>query len=355
MIVVLEPVCSSWVHEDANAGFLQSVRENCKDHVTFIAEKEHINCIRKICQADGVDFVRIKKTVPKKDSDDYVHLVYYFRLLMTVIWKYRPQKLFVLCAYRPCLLATEMNALFNYKVEMNIVIHGMVEKYKGNHDAYRRIFGLSQIFNNIKFITYSPYCTGSYWNIEDKKFIFMDLYYINKEIKKVQKKTENKVIIGIIGACANEKAKKIILYINQQQLKKTYEFWVISKNGKMFQYIDNVKVLDLEFDRKRKQILLQKLNYLLLPYDQEEYALSASGVLWDAILHKIPCFMLGSNYFKYYMQYNIGYQADNIKNLCKIIIDIIQRKEDERQIFYVGLDKIKIKREETMKILLGEK
>ncbi len=354
MIIVLEPVCSSWIHEDANAGFLQLVRKNCKDRVVFIAEKEHIYCVRKICHIDDVEFVRIGSTVPKKDADDFKHLLYYFRLLMLVICKYRPKKLFVLCAYRPCLLAAEMCALFNHNVEVNIVIHSMIEKYKGNQDAYRCIFCLSQFFNKLRFITYSPYCTGNYWRIDEKKFIFMDLNYVDAEKKKVKKKGEEKIVIGIIGACANEKAKKIILFINRHQLTKPYEFWVISNNGKMFRYIDNVKVLDLNFDRKRKQVLLQQLNYILLPYDQEEYALSASGVLWDAILHKIPCFMLGSDYLKYYMKYNIGYQADNIKNLCKIIIDKIQNIEDESQMFFVGLDQMMQKRDETMKFLLRE-
>lgn len=352
MIVLLEPVCSSWIHEEANAGFLQLVCKHYSGQVTFIAEKEHIHCIRNIYMNDDINYVKIKNPVKKDDSDDYIHIYYYLQLLKAVVLKYRPEKLFILCAYRPCMLAAELIALRFFKMEINIILHGMIEKSKGHFDSYRRIFYLSTFCKKLRFITYSPYCSGGQWNIGKDKFVFIDQCYTDQSIKYIRKKKKKKVIIGIVGACANEKAKKIITFVNQHPLNMPYEFWVASKYGVKFRHIDHVKVVDLEFDRKKKEEMLQQFDYLLIPYDQQEYALSASGVLWDAISSRVPCFMLGSYYFKYYMKYKVGYQADNIKDLCKMIFEKIQRPEDEDPTLFVNLDSIQQRREETIKLLL---
>jgi len=354
MIVLLEPICSSWIHEEANAGFLQIVDQNCTERIVFIAEKEHVHCIRRIYRNDDIDYVIIKNPVKKDDSDNFVNLFYYVKLLKEVMLKFRPEKLFILCAYRPCILAAEMISILFHKVDINIILHGMVEKYKGHYDSYKSFFYLSEFCKKLRFITYSPFCTGAHWNIDDEKIVFVDQHFIGHRVNKKRiEGSKKKIIIGILGACANEKAKKIIMAVNQHELNVPYEFWVASKYGQKFRHMENVKVLGLEFDRKEKYKLLQQFDYLLLPYDKDEYALSASGVLWDAILNKIPCFMLGSDYCKYYMQYKIGYQADNIKDLCKIIFERLQRAQGDNPVLFVGLDKIDKNRIETMKSLLS--
>lgn len=354
MVVLLEPICSAWIHEDANAGFLQLVKQNCEDEIAFIAEKKHIQCIKKIYLDNDIEFISIKNPVEKSDSDDYIHFLYYFGLLKTVIWNYKPDRLFILCAYRPCILAAELAAIIYRKLEINIILHGMVEVCKGHHGSYRTLFHFSKFCNRLRFITFSPYCTGAYWDVNENKFIFLHLNYLEYKLHRKDKQKQIKKVIGIIGACANDNAKKIIQYMNQHDLDANYEFWVASKYGKKFKNLNNVKVLELEFNRRKKMELLQQVDYLLLPYGQDEYALSASGVLWDAIMGQIPCFMLGSHYFKYYMQFKVGYQADNIKDLCKIMMEKIECTEDEKQDLFIGLDKLELQKRMAMKLLLSK-
>lgn len=354
MIILLEPICSSWTHEEVNAGFLQLVRKNSSDEVVYIGEKEHVRCIRNILADSNVDYKVIAGQMPWQDTDSYENTASYFRLLCSIILKYKPSILFVLCGYRPCILAVEMVSFLFPHIKINLTIHGMVEEYKGNGKSYKNLFKLAECFRNLQFVTYSPFCTESYWGLKRKKFFFLHHPYINIENKIFERQgcKKEKITIGIIGACANDKALRVIYMVNKCELNQNYEFLVISRFGRYFRHLKNVRVMELEFDRESKNRLMKDMDYLLLPYGRYEYALSASGVLWDAIANQVPCLMLDSKYFEYYMPHTIGYQAKDINELCKVICKIIQLNREKSEIFFTDIGKIEQERDRIMRQML---
>ncbi|MCM1120968.1 MAG: hypothetical protein NC416_00140 [Eubacterium sp.] len=355
MIVLLEPVCSAWIHEEVNAGFLQLIMNNSSDEeVTYIGEKNHLHCIKKIYDNPQVHFIVLSRFIDFHAADLYKNLFEYFRLLCSVMIRCKPDKLFVLCGYRPCILAVELVSILFRNVEINLIVHGMIEEKKGHKKSYDKLFKIGNSCKRLRFVSYSPYCTGRYWNIKEDKFVFLHHPYVksSQHTPASRKSKESKIIIGIIGACANEKAKKLISLVNKNELINEYEFWVASKFGKKFKNLKNVKVLDLEFERKNIEKIMCSMNYLLLPYGKDEYMLSASGVVWDAVSNRIPCLMLDSKYFAYYMPYKIGYQADSIKELCEIICDRIQEGGGGNDTFFVGMDQIDWENEKKIKYLL---
>lgn len=356
MIILVEPVCSVWVHEEVNAGFLQLITDNSDEEILYIGEKDHIHCVRRIFSCSQIHYVAVKKVLSMEEADFYQNTSYYFRLLNNIIVKYKPKKMFILCGYRPCILASELNAILHRKTEIYFILHGMIEEKKGHKQSYMRLFRVSELCKRLYFISYSPYCTEKYWGIHEKKFVFLHHPYVcRKQIGMTEKRnsdSNNKVIIGVIGACANDKAIKLIESMNQRQGEQQYEFWVISRFGKKFRPLENVKVLAMEFERKEIERMMKKMDYLLLPYGRDEYSVSASGVLWDAIVNKLPCLMLDSKYFGYYMTYKIGYQSDTLEGLCKIICEKTGQKKLEQEAFFVDLDRIISENNKTVKYLL---
>lgn len=355
MIVLVEPVCNGWVHEEVNAGFLQLIADNFHEDILYIGEREHIQCIRRIFDSPRIRYTVIKKTIRMDEADLYRNVVYYFRLLHKIGIRYRPEKLFILCGYRPCLLASELMSIIHRKLKTYFVLHGMVEEKKGHKQSYMKLFRFSRYCKKLCFITYSPYCTGKYWGIHEDKFVFLHHPYIceKKTIHNTRQKRENdKIIVGIIGACANDKAVKLISSVNRSQGAHKCEFWIASRFGKQFRHMENVTVLDLEFERKEMEVLMRKMDFMLLPYGRDDYEISASGVFWDAIANKVPCLMLDSNYFKYYMSYNIGYQTDTIEGLRKIICEELPHKKEEQELFFDGLDSLERENNETVRRLL---
>lgn len=353
MIILLEPVCSSWIHEEVNAGFLQLVRNNSNDEVLYIGEKEHVCCVRKIYADSQVKYKVIIRQASWQGSDSYENTIYYFILMFSVIMKCKPNILFILCGYRPCILAAEMvSFLFPY-IKINFIIHGMIEKYKGNSSSYERLFKIATFCKRLRFVTYNPFCTDNYWGVKRKKFFFLHHPYVKDRSQAIRKERINTgVTIGIIGACANAKALKLISMVNRCKVEGDYEFLVISRFGNHFRHLKNVKVLDITFDREKKTRLMRNMDYLLLPYDRQEYTLSASGVLWDAISNHVPCLMLDCKYFEYYMPYKIGYRAKNIKELCEIVCEKIQCGREENEKFFMDLEKIEQERNRAIRQML---
>lgn len=356
MIVLVEPVCGSWVHEEVNAGFLQMIVNNSADDILYVGEKEHVRCVRKLSGSPRVCYAVIKKTVSMDNADLYENTAYYVRLLNCIITRYRPERLFILCGYRPCLLASVSAALIYRNTDIYFVLHGMIEEKKGHKDSYRKLLKLSMFCRRMRFISYSPYCTGKYWNVKDEKFIFLHHPYIcgkGKTLKENSMNTGTKTVIGIIGACANDKALKLVAEVTRQLVDGCeYEFWVMSRFGKKFRNLKNVRILDLEFERAQIEKVMTKIDFLLIPYGRDEYAVSASGVLWDAIANEIPCLMLDSSYFKYYMKFNIGYLAGSMDGLCRIICGKIKAGSKEQEMFFTDLDKIEAENNRKIKDLL---
>lgn len=321
----------------------------------YIGEIEHIRCVRTIFCNSRVHFVAVREIVNMEAADSYKNFLHYFRLLNSVVTKYEPRIIFILCGYRPCLFASEWIAIIHRRVKVYFVLHGMVEKNKGCSGSYMKLLRFGRHCKRIQFISYSPYCTGRYWGICENKMVFLHHPYVRKdytEPKVVEKDGSDKVIIGVIGACANDKAVKLIVSVNRKAAEHNYEFWVASRFGKKFQNLENVKVLNLEFSRKRIEKLMRKIDFMLMPYGRDEYMMSASGVLWDAIINRLPCLMLDSDYFKYYMSYQIGYQADSIEGLSQAICEILQRKRDGQEKFFVNMDRIASENNETVSALL---
>lgn len=355
MIILLEPVCSAWVHEEVNAGFLKLVSENTDQNVLYVGEKEHLRCVKRIWNGKGVEYKALTKTVPQEEADLYKNTFYYLRLLSDILTRNKPDILFILCGYRPCILAAEITSIFFSKTKIKQVIHGMIEEKKGKAESYARLFANSVYCKNLSFVTYSPYCTDDYWKLKKNKFVFLDHPYI-KEKNDTSASTfpdnSGTTHIGIVGACANTKAFKLISMVNQCNLDDKYEFWIISKYGNRFKKLENVKVLELEFDRINKNRVIHNMDYLLMPYGRDEYRQSASGVLWDAISNRIPCFMLDCKYFGYYSSYKIGYQARDLNELCRIVCEKIQNKKEKSDVFFVGVDKIEDERCKKIQDLL---
>ena len=353
MIVLVEPVCQNWMHEEVNAGLLKLVFDSTGNEIMFIAEKKHIECISKIYPNPNkkIIYKELRIIKPNDEADQYRTIGYYYFLLLNIQKQYRPSNIFITCAYSPCILAAELLALWNKKAKIHVVLHGMVEKNKKNASSYPRLLKFSRFCGNLDFITYSPYCTAEYWGIKSDKIKFLHHPYIKAKRHVVEK--NHKMIIGIIGACANQKALHLIRIINRRNDTNGYQFQVASRFGNRFRGISNVKLIDLSFERKSMERQIKQMDYLLLLYGKEEYMMSASGVFWDAVSNEVPCLVLDCKYFDYYKSYNIGYQAKSISELCNIVSYHIKGNVQKEE-YYVGIEKLEEHNKEVIKGIVND-
>lgn len=327
LIVLLEPVYYAWVHEEVNAGMLKLISDAGRQKVLYIGEREHIQCIHEL-YANNVCFAEITKLLPHNYISEMSSVSYYAGLIKSVIKRYKPKHLFILGAFYPCILAAEFLSVFHPDCCFHVTLHGMVEPGNDLHDLYKKLIGFCRFLPNLDFITYSPYCSADYWKIQEEKMNFIHHPFIKVKYDRSKGKMDGDILrIGIIGACSNTAARKVVAGLNGMELEKKLEFWVFSKFGNRFRNTPNARLIDAEFDRSQMQEALRELDYILIPYGKEEYTMSASGVLWDAVSNEVPCLMLGSRYLAYYNRYHIGYQAETISELCRMVKDKAAKKE----------------------------
>ncbi len=350
MIVVLEPICKAWTHDASNAGLLKVISETIQDECVFIAEKEHLKNVSEIYNNKQVTYKAMKDIVPFNEADLYSHTLYYYELLAQINREYKPKAIFVTCVYRPCILAAEIFSFAHTKLRIHILLHGMVEPEKNRADAYAKLLKASKYCRNLDFLTYGPYCTGKYWGIPDKKMIFIHHFFTNAPKHQVSK--EDKMIIGVIGACATKKAAKILRSINKSNVSENYEFWIVSKFANTFKGMSNTKIIDVPYDRCDMEKLIQQMDYVLIPYGKKEYTLSASGIMWDAISNEVPSIFMDCPYLGYYESYGIGLRADSINEICELLIRKIENKE-RMKVSNAWVDEMELYNKDVIKRISG--
>lgn len=340
MIILLEPICYGWIHEEVNAGMLKLIDECTDDNIFYVGEEEQVKCVSKLYKSDKVHYLDYANLLDRSESDCYKNVFYYYKLIKNILVKRKPTKIIILSAYRPCILASIIHATICRKTQFIVVLHAMVEQARGKSNSYKNLFKLSQACNNLQFITFSPYCNNKYWGLKNNKIIFIHHPYIKANIKTNHTSHRGK-IIGVIGACANPKAKALIARINAMQLEFPYEFHIISRFGDKFRRLANTKIVELPFERCEMESQIQEMDCVLLLYGKNEYTISASGVLWDAISNEVLCFMLNSPYFKYYNEYVSGLVVDNLEEMAEKLSDFICNRNctKERQSDMINLDK----------------
>ena len=326
MIVLLEPICCGWVHEEVNAGMLKLVDECTDDKIIYIGEKEQVRCISKLYKSHKICYQYYTDLIEGTEVDCYKSIFYYYKLIENIIVKRRPTEIIILGAYRPCILAAVIQAKIHRRKKFIVVLHGMVEENKGKSNSYRNLFRLSETCNNLSFLTFSPHCSNKYWGLDNNKIMFIHHPYIKADVKRNGCRLHKKKIIGIIGACANPKAKTLIAQMNAMHLEFPYEFYIMSRFGDKFRGIENVKVIGLSSERLEMEKQMQDMDCILLLYDKSEYTVSASGVLWDAISNEVFCFMLNSPYFEYYKEYVSGIVVDNLNEMKEKLCEFICNK-----------------------------
>jgi len=330
MIVLLEAVNYGWIHEEVNAGMLQLVNQCSNDDIVYVGEKKQVETVSKLYKEKRVSFATYSQLLDNKEKDLYKSTFYYLKLINSCIKKYSAKQIFILYGNPPCILAVLLATLMHPGVSFRICIHGAVERIIQQIKDYERLFKLTQCTGKIKIITFSPFCTDEYWKIKNK-IVFLHHPFIPAVIRNsLNDKRKDKVVIGVIGACANPKTKKIISDINKMEIDGEYEFWIASRFAKHFERMDHVKVIDLSFERSEMEEQIQKMDCILLPYDKNEYKISASGVLWDAVSNQVPCIMLNSPYFCYYEEYVRGTTTQSREELIQSLHDFISKLDSEK-------------------------
>lgn len=383
MIILFEPQCRGYSHEQFNAGFLFGyILANPNENIVFCAEKGHIKCIQNIfisanLSLKGIQFVDTE--IPESNALSKVKtiLVYYrlFNKLLHYASKNNCNKIVFLSIYSYNLIPLKFLLLSkNYKIiEFNIAMHGTLEFIKKknisllynslkkvknrlnktfgitnkktnysptNKFLYEKLFKTSlQLFGN-KNINYLVFRNDSLAKLKtyipkiQQNFKCIDLPYIFKQCTySIESPLPNIKIFGTLGQGDLRAVYELVKRLNLNKIKvNDYEIRIIggAKTQNLVDY-SQIKIIgnNIKLTREKIEEEIKYVQYLLFFYSEDSYELTTSGSFLDAIAYCKPIIFLKNPCLDYYYQnYNFGYRCENTNEIVNTLENIIRDKEE---------------------------
>ncbi len=330
MVTIVEPVCKKWEHEIVNAGLLDLISESTESNISFWGERRHVSAVMSIVRSNRIMTHPINSIPDRQNSNKRIRVLSYCKLITRIIETSNPNALIITAAYDDCIRSVQFLARIYKNVRFYIVLHSMVDPRYGETELYiKTIADYSR--ENVHFITYSPFCKELFMERGIHNMYFLHHPYSNHNCK--EKSCTDVVDVGVIGACSNMNAARIARELSYDKTSGV-RFRVYSRNWREMRGIDGVTIEKEEFERGDMDDIMSQIDYLLLPYGKNDYKLSASGVMWDAVSYSRPCISYDSDYLSYYQnRCGIGYVCGSLAELKRTISNLRFHREGELQLF----------------------
>lgn len=365
MIYCIECVKNNWEHQEVNSGIIKQIAKvNLDEDILVIAGAGHNSDLRNYCYPANVNFRDYDFGEEFTISNDTTIVVDKYKSEIEKLFSKeevkKGDKIFFLFSDRNLIGAMKYIGLLYFDVKFFCIIHANLEKiYPGgmqteSNTVYKiqtAVNSLSEL-PNVHIVTYSP-------DVKEKMAPYINknvvdrMYFINlptsNDMPLARHKKCKKIHIGIWGASANTSAIKIVKQVIQNTDSTNFDIIILNRGHSRETIMDPrvhvfSKVDGFHMEEIRK--LLQKCDWVLIPYDRFKYQVSASGILADAIRYEIPVFALDSPFIVYYhSQAAIGYVMQSENELAEKIIDVIEGRQDERAQFVNNLCMLKEKLE----------
>lgn len=354
MILLVEIQCKDWEHTSVNAGMIRLLRKAFPDEkIIFYAEEKHINCVREITNQCQIEFeTKCFKFVDwRKESVEKTKE--YQKLLETIVaGEVEVGRMMILSCNKGIMLAINQLARKYPTINFYLVLHSALEDvfhkislfdycyqkfYHLLHEKrWYKTISMKNCMNscnmpNCHFIIYSPCYKEALQgiikrNIVDKIIFIHHPYYDYKGFH--EKICSKKINIGIYGQAVNEDAYRIVECYNEKYDNGRICFKIVAREDNPILSLKNTNRLFesnyVSGEELRKAI--QNMDYILIPYNKNQYRVTASGIFWDAVSQEIPLLMLDSPYFNYYAERKVGIIEESIDDMALCISQLEREK-----------------------------
>lgn len=389
MIIIFEPQCRGFSHEQFNAGFLYGYSlAYPEEKIVFFGEKEHIKCVKAVFISANLSFNKIefiKAEIPESNKLSKISVVleYYqtFKKLLHYASENNCNKIALLSIYSYNLIPLKLLIELHYKnaFRFQIMMHGTLEFVKRsnisipfagfsiklfkrlgkifklssadfklkptNKYLYEKLFRVSlRLFGNanISYFVFredSLRSVGKYLPEIRQHFKSIDLPYIYKDApRKDGVVSSNKLKFATIGRSDVFAVQNVVRKLNNDTNISVNNFEIrIVGPGKVGQddlesikYIGDGQILS----RAEIEEQINDIQYILFFYDPDSYELTTSGAFFDAIAYCKPIIFLKNHCLDfYYDKYKFGYRCNNIDELISAMKRIILSDEINYQGF----------------------
>lgn len=387
MVVIIEPQCRGFAHEQFNAAFLYGYSlAYPEEEIFFFGEKEHISLVKaaiKSSQLSIKNFQFKELIIPESQSiSNPIVIFQYVKILKTVLdfcVQNNCTKIAFLSIYTYNLIPLKYLLNFKYKnlFKVHIVMHGTLEFIKRKNftffsQNFKRLVNYSKRILNIKtkLLSFGPVnrflyeklfkltlkLTGNqnityfvmredslarinnYLPEESKYFKAIDLPYIYNNNTKRVITAPDQLTFATFGKGNTNELQQIADYFALENCNKANSKLIII-GGDLLDEFDKYEQIEYpiknrRFTRLELEDILQRVDYFIYLYDEDSYELTTSGAFFDAIAYFKPMVFLKNHCFDhYYEQYKFGYKCQNINGMLLTLDTVIKNHEEN----YKGL------------------
>lgn len=382
MIVIIEPQCRGFAHEEFNAAFLYGYSLAYPDEqLIFFAEKGHINSVKDVLVSSQISIIQFQfkeLIIPKEISISNPRVVFqYFKLLKIILdfcLSNNCNKIVFLSIYTYNLIPLKYLLNFKYtnSFKIHIVLHGTLEFIKRknftffsqnikrityyinrklgiktkflswepvNRFLYEKLFKFTLRLKGNRNFTYFVMREDSLSKIynylpEDwKYFKAIDLPYLyskNNDSRKIN--SSDQITFATFGKGNTNELRRVVDYFAQGNGNKNNCKLVIIGGEVLNEYDDfeqiEYPIKNLRFSRLEFEEILIRVDYFIFLYDKDSYELTTSGAFFDAIANSIPMVFLKNYCFDhYYENYNFGYPCNDINGMLLTLDKVIENHQ----------------------------
>ena len=378
MIIIFEPQCRGFEHEQFNAGFLHGYSlKYPNETIIFFAEKDHIRCVQNVLYSAKITLTEVKYVetkIPESNSLAKLGVIFQYYKILKCLLQFASEnhcnRLVFLSIYTFNLIPLKILLQYHYHnyFQVHIGMHGILESIRRknvltpiqfvakvanrfrrflklnsidlklvetNKYIYEKLFRSSlQFFNNQKIIYYvfredSREKLKSYLPRAHVFFSTVDLPYIYKEQADTEKLSRLDIkIFATVGHgnlhAVNEVVRKIA-----PKICSHFNFEVRIIGGNPNQGVPNSERIRIcgaseRLTRMEIEEEIEDVQYVLFFCNKEAYKLTTSGSFFDAIAYCKPMIFLTNPCFDYYYEkYRFGYRCESIDEVVVVIQNIL--------------------------------
>lgn len=356
VMLLIEMQCKDWEHNRVNAGIIELCHKSFPDEeIKLYAETEHIRELSALLDGGNNYLSSIEINFGDWRSDCIKCCDKYVTLLDRIIVGEPEEKNIILLSCNKGIIKTAADISKKYtNKNFYITMHAALEEtvhvyHSGIGKRFCRF--LSGVKNRLKgkkseymptmtdcinecvapncyFLLYAPkykeYLADKFYDGILDRFVF--LHHPLYEPAICNKPENKKLIIGIYGQAVNQNAYDIINCYNEKHDNGNVRFKVMAKKDNIVLNLKNVDRLFQQdyISNEELEHARQGFDYVMIPYDHNQYKVTASGILCDAISEEIPVLMLDSPLLDYYSQYGIGILEKSVDEMAARIAELSQ-------------------------------
>lgn len=337
-------------HEVFNAAFFK-ILEARFENILYLSSKSSYENLMKVLvnneanyNFDTIEFKEIKVLEGRKSYHIFLRKIYASFLLFFLLVKYRNKN--IILANLNEFGTLYFNLLSNvFKINLTIVAHGELEYLIQDVPKNKPIFiykNLLQRFfknkisNNINIIALGESIRDKLIDLYPKNnnaVVSMEHPYFFKKVSD-ERQLSLPVKMGIVGAIGENKGMSSFIELSERLkdliMEKKLELYVIGKHDykiENYSLINFIAKANTAIPSNEYNEAIKELNVILFFYEKNQYQLTASGAIFDAINHEKPVIAIKNNYFNHICSYGkIGYLCEDINEMENMIRKFVKHE-----------------------------